>query len=499
MCKVLIFGGTTEGRILAEYCSENRIPAYVSVVTDYGSKLLPEDLFIKTVTGAMDSGEIRTFLENHGIELVVDATHPYARNVTGNIKAACLDTKTAYLRYLREGRGGENRGEEKKAVDMEKQGCVFSTAGEAADWLEGTDGTIFVTTGSNELERFAGSEKLRERIYVRVLPSASAVSKCEELGIAGARLICMQGPFTKEMNVAMLRHVNAAYLVTKEAGTAGGFEEKIQAAKECGVSVVVISRPEETGDSSDEIYTQLNRFSVRNTPQERRRVVLAGIGPGAASLMTEEVKEAILASDFLVGAPRMLNAAALLRSREEGRTGERRMPAVKAAYQDSEVMAALRLHRDWQQAVILYSGDSGFFSGAGMLTVRLMERGYQFSVLPGISSVSYFAAKLATSWSGAMTATAHGRDFDVCAALKAGNRKIFLLTGGKNGVGEICRELENNGYGEARVTVGENLSYRDEKITCRTAGELSGRAFAPLSLMLIEPQNAIWENKGIIQ
>ena len=195
MCKVLIFGGTTEGRILAEYCSENRIPAYVSVVSEYGRELLKEDLYVRPLTGPMDAGQMRAFIADEAIELVVDATHPYARNATENIKSACRDTGTAYLRYLRNTEDErENAGDE-----------LFSTPEEAAKWLEETKGNIFVTTGSNELAAFAGTEKLKHRIFARVLPSSFAVGKCEELGITGKHLICMQGPFTKEMNAAMLR------------------------------------------------------------------------------------------------------------------------------------------------------------------------------------------------------------------------------------------------------------------------------------------------------
>ena len=306
MCKVLIFGGTTEGRILAEYCSENRIPAYVSVVSEYGRELLKEDLYVRPLTGPMDAGQMRAFIADEAIELVVDATHPYARNATENIKSACRDTGTAYLRYLRNTEDErENAGDE-----------LFSTPEEAAKWLEETKGNIFVTTGSNELAAFAGTEKLKHRIFARVLPSSFAVGKCEELGITGKHLICMQGPFTKEMNAAMLRQTNAAYLVTKETGKAGGFDEKLEAARECGVSVIIIGHPKETGSGMNQIYSQLSRFSVRGTPFERREVLLAGIGPGSEALMTQEVREAIRNSDFLIGAPRMLKAANGNRRRE---------------------------------------------------------------------------------------------------------------------------------------------------------------------------------------
>ena len=91
-----------------------------------------------------------------------------------------------------------------------------------------------------------------------------------------------------------------------------------------------------------------------------------------------------------------------------------------------------------------------------------------------------------TSWDGALLETAHGREFDAAAALREGKRKIFLLTGGKNSVGELCRGLADSGFGHVRVTVGEKLSYPDERITSGTAASLSGKDFDPLSIVLIE-------------
>lgn len=478
MCKIMIFGGTTEGRLLAEYCGKNRIPAYVSVVSEYGKELLGESRYIRPVTGAMDEEQMVNWLTEKKIELVIDATHPYAKNATENIKEACRKTKTGYLRCARSTESGRK---------MEGN-ITFQTPAEAADWLEKSEGNIFITTGSNELQVFAGSGKLRERIYARVLPSFPVVKKCEEMGITGKHLICMQGPFSKEVNVALLRQVNAAFLVTKETGKAGGFDEKLEAAAECGVRAVIIGHPEETGETMESLFKALSRFSlsrlsVRGTSRERRRVILAGIGPGAISLMTEEVKEAVKNSDLLLGAPRMLEAAKELLKRENP---SGRMPEARSAYLDHDVAEALHSSAGWRQAVILYSGDSGFYSGTKKLAENLPEEEYEICILPGISSISYFASRLMTSWDGALLETAHGREFDAAAALREGKRKIFLLTGGKNSVGELCRGLADGGFGHVRVTVGEKLSYPDERITSGTAASLSGKDFDPLSIVLIE-------------
>lgn len=473
MCKVMIFGGTTEGRLLAEYCGKNRIPAYVSVVSEYGKELLGESRYIRPVTGAMDEKQMVNWLTEKKIELVIDATHPYAKNATENIKEACRKTKTGYLRCARSTESGRKM-----------EGTItFQTTAEAAAWLEKSEGNIFITTGSNELQVFAGSDKLRERIYARVLPSSAVVQKCEELGISGKQLICMQGPFSKEINVAMLRQADAAFLVTKETGKAGGFDEKLEAAKECGARAVIIGHPRENGETLDRLFEALSRFCVKGTPQGRRKVILAGIGPGAVSLMTEEVKEAVKNSDLLLGAPRMLEAAKELLKRENP---SGRMPEARSAYLNHDVAEALCSSAGWRQAVILYSGDSGFYSGTKKLAENLPEETYELCILPGISSISYFASRLMTSWDGALLETAHGREFDAAAALREGQRKIFLLTGGKNSVGELCRGLADSGFGHVRVTVGEKLSYPDERITSGTAASLSGKDFDPLSIVLIE-------------
>lgn len=121
----------------------------------------------------MDAGQMRAFIADEAIELVVDATHPYARNATENIKSACRDTKTAYLRYLRNTEDErENAGDE-----------LFSTPEEAAKWLEETKGNIFVTTGSNELAAFAGTEKLKHRILRASFPPHLQLGNARSLAL----------------------------------------------------------------------------------------------------------------------------------------------------------------------------------------------------------------------------------------------------------------------------------------------------------------------------
>ena len=149
-----------------------------------------------------------------------------------------------YLRLLRRG-DGEDRCS--KAADMAA----------AADMLAGMPGNILLTTGSKELHHFA-VPGLAERCYPRVLPMLDSLERCLTLGFPPKNIICMQGPFSKELNVALLRQYRIKTLVTKDTGGYGGFRAKAEAAHEAGCALLVVERPRtETGFTLEEIQRRL--------------------------------------------------------------------------------------------------------------------------------------------------------------------------------------------------------------------------------------------------
>ena len=251
---ILIFAGTTEGRLLAEYASAKGIGCYVSVATEYGETLL-RDLETATVlTGRMDEQEIQTFIEEKKIRLVIDATHPFARAATANIRAACAEAgkhlPVRYVRCLRqeeESCGGPECGGGTSEI------IRVDSVQEAVEYLQRTTGNILITTGSKELKLYTAIRDYRDRCYARVLSAGPSVQESVKLGFEGSHLIAMQGPFSEEMNLALLHQTNAAYFVTKETGHAGGFGEKLEAARKAGAVLVVIGRPKETGMSLSEV------------------------------------------------------------------------------------------------------------------------------------------------------------------------------------------------------------------------------------------------------
>lgn len=240
---ILIFAGTTEGRKLAEYASEIGAGCYVSTATGYGKEILGEHPGIRVLSGRMDEKQIVCFLGDKGIRLVIDATHPFARIVTENIRAACIRAEVKYVRCLRE--EGMNSGKKTGGRQM----VVVDSVRQAVEYLKTTKGNILIATGSKELHLYTEIDGYKERCFARVLSTPEAVEESAKLGFQGRNLIAMQGPFSREMNLALLRHAGADYFVTKESGKAGGFEEKLEAALEAGAVSVVIGRPRETGES----------------------------------------------------------------------------------------------------------------------------------------------------------------------------------------------------------------------------------------------------------
>ena len=239
--KILLFGGTGEGRALAEWMLARGLDATVCVATEYGETLLPEGM--KVHVGRLDAGEMEALMAE-GYTLVIDATHPYAVEVTKNIRAAAGRAGLPCLRLLRQSDGEDGC---RKATDMAA----------AANLLEKLPGNVLLTTGSKELDHFA-RPGLRERCFPRVLPMADSLERCLTLGFPPKNIICMQGPFSRELNVALLRQYHIQTLVTKDTGGYGGFREKAEAAREAGCALLVVERPRrETGLTLEEIQKKL--------------------------------------------------------------------------------------------------------------------------------------------------------------------------------------------------------------------------------------------------
>ena len=461
MYRICVFAGTTEGRELVEFLSSQPVSVTACVATEYGETLLsPADNLTISAKRLLESEMVDMLLKSH-FDVVVDATHPYASVVTENICAACTATGTEYLRLLRSG-----------AAAIEDAVFVSDIAG-AVEYLNTVDGNIMLTTGSKELIKFVSIRDFENRIFARVLPMEESLRLCQEAGMKNAHILAMQGPFSKEMNVAMLKSVDAKYMVTKDSGSKGGFDEKIAATKEAGVKLVVIGRPPQKDglDYHDTVALLCQQFDFIRKPQ----VTVVGIGPGSREAMTGEVLNVLSHADCIIGAKRMVEAVA--------QTGQ----AVHHAIAPEAITAFILSHPEYRRFVIAMSGDVGFFSGTKKLLPKL--RNCDVTVLPGLSSMVYLCARLGTSYEDMLPISIHGRDHDIIPDIQR-NERVFALVGGENGMGSLCRELTAAGLGSVKVSVGEKLSYSDEKITVGTAEALQNHVFQSLSVALIENENA---------
>ena len=236
MSEVLIFGGTTEGRLLAEFCAEKGIRAAVSVTTDYGAGLLPHSKSIRELVGNLDSVQMSSLLKSGDFSVVIDATHPFARNVSANLRTACDEVGMRYIRLVRDEK-------------IEPHGKLFNNISEIVEYLNQNNKKVLITTGGNSLAEYTEVRDFQSRLTVRILPANGAAKRCADLGFHAENVILEKGPFTVQQNVEHLKKAGAEILVTKESGEAGGFPEKAEAASICGAELLTLRRPAETGRS----------------------------------------------------------------------------------------------------------------------------------------------------------------------------------------------------------------------------------------------------------
>jgi precorrin-6x reductase len=246
--KIVIFGGTTEGRELSWRLSEAGASVTVCVATEYGEEEQGRVPGVETRTGPLSPEEKLALLKDAA--LCIDATHPYAKHVTVSVKTACEDAGVEYLRLLR--------------LPCDREGAVtVESAAEAAAYLLEREGRVLLTIGAKELTAYAGLAP--ERLFPRVLPSHESLAACEALGIPHRNIIAMQGPFSRALNAALIRQYGIQYVVTKDGGAPGGFPEKLAAAKETGARLIVLRRPEEDGMPFDEVLSLcMQRIGAEN-------------------------------------------------------------------------------------------------------------------------------------------------------------------------------------------------------------------------------------------
>jgi precorrin-6A/cobalt-precorrin-6A reductase len=250
--------GTSDARELATRIQSSGYEVLTSVVTESAAKSL-EEAGLPVRMGRLTTDEMVELFQQQKISAVVDAAHPFAEEAHKNAMAA---TKTLGLPYIRF---------ERERVDFEANPNLHfvDDYASAADLAAELKGVVMLTTGSKTLGIFT-KRLLQEEgvtLIARMLPRLDNMEKCAELGLEQKYIIAMQGPFSKELNIALYRNYNTNVVITKESGKVGSVDEKVTAALELGLQVIVIGRPGlDYGDvysDFEPVIEHLNRLQAK--------------------------------------------------------------------------------------------------------------------------------------------------------------------------------------------------------------------------------------------
>lgn len=250
---ILFLAGTSDARELAIKMNETGYQVLATVVTESAAKSL-QDAGINTSIGRLTAEEMATFISEKNFLAVVDASHPFAEEASKNALKAAEEANVPYIRYERESQLYQNE----KLITV-------SDYAEAAKLAATKRGVIMLTTGSKTLAVFA--EELvgleNTRVIARMLPRIDNMEKCAALGIEQKNIIAIQGPFSKELNKALYRQYDVTLMITKESGKVGSVDEKLEAALECGIETIMISRPkvdyQNVHSDFEHVITDLNK------------------------------------------------------------------------------------------------------------------------------------------------------------------------------------------------------------------------------------------------
>lgn len=501
MSRILIFAGTTEGRKLSEHLCKRGIEHTVCVATEYGEIVLQENPLAHVHMGRMDSEGMRSFFAQQKCKLIVDATHPYAAVVTENIKQAvyafnkahavtdnkaesCISENIEYVRLKRD-----------TDISADYDNIRYFEDNEAcARALNNTDGNILLTTGSKELSVYCKNSGVRERLYVRVLPGLESISLCMHNDIAGKHILALQGPFSTQLNEALIDQYDIRCLVTKKSGAAGGFIEKIAAAKNKSIPVYIVGQSVKDDGISFEAVCEYIDSKYIDSKYNKLHIMLAGIGMGNDACMTKAVSDAIERADILLGASRMIEKYSAKIEKKPYYLAEQIIPYLHEICEDTE---------KFSNVLILFSGDTGFYSGSRKLYMAIKNEiskgklNADVSILPGISSVSYMAAAVGETYSDAYICSIHGVKLSNITSRISRHSKTFMLMSGVkdvNMLGQLLSSDERYGLQNSSVTVGYQLSYPDENISVLSPQECTKLQRDGLYICMIKNPNPVAAN-----
>lgn len=232
--KIIVIAGTTESREVIEELQKDGVKVIATVATELGAKML-EGQDIKIDIGRKDENQFREFFWRENPDLVVDASHPFAKIVTRTVFSVCEELNLPYKRIKRE----------EETYDYEKIIWV-ADAKEAAKKANQLGDVILLTTGANTASIYANAvSNMEKRVYIRVLDTPKSIELCEMAGIKREHIISKMPPFSVEDNINLIREIDANVLVSKDSGRQGGVQYKVEACRAQNIPIILIKRPED--------------------------------------------------------------------------------------------------------------------------------------------------------------------------------------------------------------------------------------------------------------
>jgi len=248
--------------IIGKLAKHKDIEVIATTTTRYGGDLALSAGADEIIVGRLGVKEISDLLEVNGIDLLVDATHPFASKASLSAIKSANKSDVNYIRF------------ERPSIKIPDHEQVYqlSSFQEAADLAmeivnNKNNGRIMHLAGVSTLQYMI--KVINPRLIVaRVLPVVYSIKKCIEFGIPGENIVAMQGTFSKEFNMALMKEYAVVLVVTKESGEIGGTISKISAAIELKIPIIIVKRPSIPELENEMIFTEID-LMIENIIQKK--------------------------------------------------------------------------------------------------------------------------------------------------------------------------------------------------------------------------------------
>jgi len=255
--KIFLLGGTKDSINIIQHIKKN-YDAYImtTTTTEYGARLAMEGGSDDTIARPLPKDEIIKILTDEGFDILIDATHPFAAHITQTSAGIARELKIPYIRFERPITNLEN-------IDTSHIHYVnsFDDAGKLIA-RKFSQGNVLHFAGANTMADIVKYVPV-ERFYPRILKVENSIRKCDELGIDSSHIIPMTGAATLEENIDLIEKYDASVMITKESGEIGGVVEKIEAANQKDIAIIMIQRPEIELLEKDDIVNDLTEMDEK--------------------------------------------------------------------------------------------------------------------------------------------------------------------------------------------------------------------------------------------